>query len=94
VAVDILDEDHSLRLALRRLGTDRDLRAALGKAAGEYWSANHSHETMAADYVRVIGEAMRQSPRPQSLPDHLVNTADGTLRRVMETFGMPLPVAL
>jgi glycosyltransferase involved in cell wall biosynthesis len=94
VAIDILDEDHSLRLTLRRLGTDRDLRAALGKGAGEYWSANHNHESMAADYVRVMAEAMRLAPRPQQLPDHLVNTADGTLRHVMQTFGVPLPFAL
>ena len=94
VAIDILDEDHSLRLALRHLGTDRELRAHIGKAAGEYWSANHHPDAMAADYVRVMAEAMQHAPRPQPLPEHLVDTADATLRRVLEPFGVPLPFEL
>jgi glycosyltransferase involved in cell wall biosynthesis len=94
VAIDILDEDHSLRLAMRRLATDRDLRAALGKAAADYWSANHSHDVMAADYARLISEGICHAPAPQPLPDHLVDNAAGILRGVMQTFGVPLPFAL
>ena len=33
VAIDILDEDHSLRLAMKRLAEDAELRQALGSAA-------------------------------------------------------------
>jgi glycosyltransferase involved in cell wall biosynthesis len=94
VAIDILDEDHSLRLAMRRLAADPDLRAALGKAAREYWSTHHNHEAMSTDYLRVMAEAMHHTPPPQPLPDHLVNTADGTLRQVLHTLGVPLPFAV
>jgi hypothetical protein len=94
VAIDILDEDHSLRLTLRRLGADGELRASLGKAGGEYWSANHGHDAMTADYVHVMADAMRQAPTTPALPDHLLDTADATLRRVLHPFGVPLPFAL
>ena len=39
VAIDVLDEDHSLRLAMLRLANDPDLRDRLGVAAREYLAA-------------------------------------------------------
>ncbi len=42
VAIDILDEDHSLRLAMRRLASDGSLREQLGRAAREWWGREHS----------------------------------------------------
>jgi len=42
----------------------------------------------------VMVEAMQDAPIPQPLPEHLVDTADATLRRVLEPFGVPLPFAL
>src|SRR5690606_8322021 len=42
VAIDILDEDHSLRLAMRRLAGDAGLRDTLGRAAASYWEMHHS----------------------------------------------------
>ena len=42
VAIDILDEDHSLRLAMRRLASDAALREQLGAAAREWWAREHS----------------------------------------------------
>ena len=79
VAVDILDEDHSLALALRRLATDAPLRAELGKAARRHWAANHTVAHMAADYDQAIAVAAAAPSRPgRPLPEHI--TADGTLR--------------
>ena len=60
VAIDILDEDHSLRLAMRRLGSDALLRSALGRAAQEYWQGAHSLEVMVSDYEELIRDAMQQ----------------------------------
>jgi hypothetical protein len=57
VAVDILDEDHSLRLAMQRLASDGDLRSRLGAAAMTYWQREHTLDRMVADYERVLGLA-------------------------------------
>jgi len=80
VAIDVLDEDHSLRLALRRLLADGDLRAKLGGAARSYWAREHSMTRMVADYERVLALAVKVPiPRP-TLPAHLVNSGEGLLR--------------
>ena len=57
VAIDILDEDHSLAIAMRRLALDAALRAELGRAARRHWAAGHTVEHMAADYERAIAAA-------------------------------------
>ena len=71
VSIDILDEEHSLRLALRRLGSDPDLRLRLGGAARAYWEANHTVAAMAADYERAIALAQQLPPSVADLPAHL-----------------------
>src|SRR6266540_3114326 len=78
VSVDIVDEDHSLHLALDRLASDDKRRALLGKAARAWWNAHHRLELMAADYARIIERAVSlPAPRP-ALPAHLRD--DGTSR--------------
>jgi glycosyltransferase involved in cell wall biosynthesis len=75
VSVDILDEDHSLELAMRQLASDADLRASLGHAARGYWEAEHTLELMHADYERVLAEAAATEPRDPptpGLPAHLL----------------------
>ena len=92
VAIDILDEDHSLRLAMRRLATDGALRSTLGSAARQYWQQQHSLEHSLADYHRVIAHALEHEiPRP-ALPPHLTNAGDRTLRSVLERCGVPVPL--
>jgi glycosyltransferase involved in cell wall biosynthesis len=71
VAIDILDEDHSLRLALRRLATDPALRAALGAAGRRFWEAEHTVERMVADYERALIRAVSLPPPAVVLPAHL-----------------------
>jgi glycosyltransferase involved in cell wall biosynthesis len=68
VAVDILDEDHSLRRALLRLAGDAGLRESLGRAAAAYWEANHTTARMVTDYERVIARAAALPPPHSSLP--------------------------
>ena len=78
IAIDILDEAHSLRLAMRRLASDADLRTRLGASGQRYWQREHSLEAMLADYRRVLQiAAARPAPRV-ALPAHLV--ADGADR--------------
>lgn len=91
VAVDIMDEDHSLRLAMRRLGLDPDLRASLGAAAREHWKAHHTLEGMAEDYRRVMREA-RETPAPSAaLPAHLVDDGGRLVSDILDGLGVPVP---
>ena len=87
VAVDIMDEDHSLRLAMRRLATDAALRGSLGRAGREYWRREHSPAMMLEDYRRVIGRAASLPAPAVTLPPHLRNRGDGTLRAILDEMG-------
>ena len=95
VAIDILDEDHSLRLALRRLSTDPTLRQTLGEAARAYWQEHHSIATMVDGYRHLIDDAIREPVVPgilPTLPAHLGDDGGRTLDRLLEPFGLPSPL--
>ena len=92
VAIDILDEDHSLRLAMKRLVEDADLRQKLGAAAQAYWLREHSPEAMQEDYLRLMSAA-RSMPAPMgSLPPHLVDDGTRLLQTLIAPFGIAAPV--
>ncbi len=92
IAVDILDEDHSLSLALRRLATHPALGVALGRAAAAYWKREHSVEVMINDYRQLIARALA-SPIPHPpLPRHLEDDGSGVLARIAARFGLPSPL--
>ena len=78
IAIDLLDEEQSLQLALERLVQDAALRQQLGGAARRWWETHHRLETMAEAYVEVLAAACAQPVRPSVLPSHLL--ADGTAR--------------
>jgi glycosyltransferase involved in cell wall biosynthesis len=94
VGIDVLDEEHSLRLAMHRLAVDASLRNVLGTAAREYWQAQHSIAGMVDDYRRLIVRAitMAAPAATGALPAHLINDGDGTLRRLLQPFGLSMPV--
>jgi glycosyltransferase involved in cell wall biosynthesis len=92
VAIDILDEDHSLRLALRRLGTDQALRHAIGQAGRTYWQEHHSVATMVEGYQRLIAQAMSVPIEPVPLPQHLRDVGEATLDRLLEPLGVRAPL--
>ena len=88
VAIDMMDEDHSLRLAMRRLASDAELRRALGAAGREYWQREHSPERMVADYLEILPRAAaKPNPRPV-LPSHLVNDGDHRLNLLLADVGV------
>ena len=91
VAIDILDENHSLRLAMRRLATDAELRARLGRAGQSYWLAEHTPEVMADDYERAIALAVSRPAPDVALPAHMRSAADSTLHRLLAPFGLDDP---
>jgi glycosyltransferase involved in cell wall biosynthesis len=91
VGVDILDERHSLLLAMRRLAVDATLRREIGQAARRYFEREHTLQRMADDYVAVIGQALGAgAPATAELPRHL--RADGTdlARRLTAELGYEL----
>jgi glycosyltransferase involved in cell wall biosynthesis len=93
ISIDILDEDHSLRLAIRRLGTDEKLRAVLGRNARELWQRRFQLDTMAAAYEDAIAEALN-SPEPDSavrmkLPSHLRATGIEHAKMLFEDIAGP-----
>ena len=93
VAIDILDEDHSLRLAMRRLGRDAELRHALSVEGQRYWESTHSLTAMVEDYRRVIPIAMSRPAPEISLPEHVRASADETLVNVLGSLGVPSPMS-
>lgn len=92
VAVDLLDEEHSLRLAMRRLAADPELRRALGQAARRSWHAEHAFAAMVSDYERLFSVA-RQRPEPSPpLPPHLLDDGTGGLEELLAPFGLRSPL--
>jgi glycosyltransferase involved in cell wall biosynthesis len=93
VSIDVLDEAHSLTLALKRLVSDADLRASLGAGAQRYWAANHTVDLMTSDYREVIARAIARPAPEVTLPSHL--RPDGTehMRELLAPFeGVPVPL--
>jgi len=96
VAIDILDEDHSLRLAMKRLATDAALRLELSHAGREHWRREHTLDAMVEDYERIIAlAAARPADAPirerEDAPAHLRDHGDRQLRALLEPFGMDAP---
>jgi len=71
VALDIRDLNHSLRLAMRRLGTDAALRHRLGAEARAWWEREHTVERMTLDYERAMARAVAEPSPAPSWPAHL-----------------------
>jgi glycosyltransferase involved in cell wall biosynthesis len=93
VHVELIDDVNMLRLALRRLTEDRELRAKLGSAARRYWEAEGTLGLMAQDYERLL-EATRQAADPgppAGWPAHLRADGTATARRLVAEMGVPFP---
>ncbi len=92
VAVDVLDEDRTLELAMARLASDGDLRARLGRAAADYWSEHHTLERMSERYSTLIMHALeRPVPEGQRFPRHVNADGSALARRVTADLGVAYP---
>ena len=89
VSIDLLDEDHSLQLALERLATDGRLRTRLGAAAREWWHAHHRLEPMADQYLSIIEKAITMPAPAPRLPPHLVDDGTAKAKRLATDLGAP-----
>jgi glycosyltransferase involved in cell wall biosynthesis len=87
VAVDIVDEDHSLRLAMTRLARDAALREKLGRNARRYWQAEHTVGRMVADVDRALGLAIEVPLPTAPVPEHLCPDPFGLARALTAPFG-------
>ena len=86
VSIDILDEQHSLTLALKRLSADAALRTRLGAAARAHWAAGHTIELMAAAYDGLLGEVAAMPDPSVTLPRHLRPDAAAHATRLLAAF--------
>jgi len=89
IAVDSLDEAHSLVLAMRRLAGHADLRERLGRAAAVYWRDAATPERMAEDYRGLMARSIdSEIPSPAWLRE-LQDDGGAVLDGVTEAFGLP-----
>ena len=93
VHVELVDEVHMLRLALRRLTEDAALRARLGSAARRYWEAQGTLELMARDYEGLLtaARAAADPAAPAGWPAHLRADGTGLARALTSDIGVPFP---
>jgi glycosyltransferase involved in cell wall biosynthesis len=91
IAIDILDEDHSLRLAMRRLANDAALRETLGASAREYWRREHTPAAMLDDYRRAIAKAASLPAPAAPLPPHLADAGTTRMETILGAFGVAVP---
>jgi len=87
VAIDLLDEGHSLRLAMRRLASDATLRGRLARAGHAFWQREHRFDLMVEDYRHAIERAALTSDPCPVLPAHLRPTGDERLSEILTALG-------
>lgn len=93
VSIELIDELHSLELAIDRLVIDAPLRETLGQAARRWWEQHHQLGGMAEAYQRVLQAATVAAPQPEAmLPAHLID--DGWSRVELITREMGLEARL
>ena len=90
VHVELIDELHMLRLALRRLTEDSGLRASLGAAARRYWAEHATMTVMARDYEAALASAATapNPATPANWPAHLTADGTATARSLSAGFGI------
>lgn len=88
VSIDVLDEQHSLGLALERLTADATLRQRLGRSAREWWERFHRLDAMAEAYERLLERAIALDPPTPDLPAHLVEDGSAKARSLVAAFGL------
>ena len=77
-------------LAFVRLANDAALRASLGRAARAWWAQHATVAHAVEAWRRLLEEAVTLPvpPRPPGWPSHLDGDATGTMRGVLEEFGI------
>jgi len=92
VAIEPLDEAHSLTLALKRLVADRALRDRIGAAARRYWLCGHTVGHMAEAYEAVLNDTARRPDPDVDLPPHLRPDPAAHAKALLSPFPGVLPL--
>jgi glycosyltransferase involved in cell wall biosynthesis len=93
VAIDLLDEERSLSLAMHRLAADHVLRGRIARHGHDYWARQHTPELMADDYRRLLRTAAdRPAPVPTHLPAHLTRDYSEAGRELAHLFGADVDI--
>ena len=91
--VDLLNEAGDLLSAMRRLGSDPDLRDELGRSGHAYWASDHTLPVMARDYERVLtAAAARTAPDQTGLPTHVIDDHSEPARQIAARLGVDVDV--
>ncbi len=92
VSIDIIDEDHSLKLAIRRLATDAPLREMLGRNARTLWNQWFRLDQMASGYRDAIDLALAATARRAvdraHLPGHLFQRGTEHAEQLLKDAGL------
>jgi len=88
VSIDVVDEDHSLQLALDGLVPDAARRRRIESAARGWWAAHHQRAAMADAYERVLPIAARTPAPSIALPPHLTDNASEHGRSLARELGV------
>ena len=91
-SVDILDEQHSLNLAMRRLAQDARLRDALGSSARELWNNRFRLEQMIEAYRTVIDLASMAPLPSEQTARGFPRTSLPTARKHLRSSGRSAPL--
>jgi len=93
VSIDLLDEGHSLRLAMTRLADDARLRDTLGANARALWADRFDIVRMRTAYEQAITGALAAPPpdaqRRRGLPAHLRSGGTEYAERILRDAGFP-----
>jgi len=90
--VAVLEEDASLRAAMRELASDARARGALGRAGRAWWTAHHTMELMADDYRRVIASAIATPAPARELPPHFRDDHGAFARETLARIGVSVDI--
>jgi glycosyltransferase involved in cell wall biosynthesis len=93
ISLELLDEQHSLGLAMDRLASDASLRARLSPAARRYWEAEHTVERMVDGCEQALVAALATPVPGPMLPAALRPDVWAPTREALGPFG-DLPCAL
>ena len=91
VSIDVIDEDHSLRLALRRMASDAGLRRFVGEGARRLWERRFGLDRMVDDVEHAIARALATPNgglHPRTLPPFLLQDGTEQARSLLAPFGV------
>ena len=90
VSIDILDEHHSLRLAIGRLSHDQGLRETIGAGGKRLWERRFRFDRLATDLERMITQAldMRIGEVSGDFPVHLLRDGTNRVKTLLAPFGV------